>query len=189
MTASTQTLDTPAGRSRALRAAELVLGVMVAALLIAMMLVTAIDVFGRYLLSAPLPGAFEITEIMLAMIVFIGMPLVCLNEENITVTLITDRLRPRPRELHAVIVSVFCSGVLLIVAWRLLMHALQLASYGDVTMFLRVPKGPIGYAMAAFATLAALALLIVAGDHLRKLRGHAAPGSLHPDERTTPADD
>jgi len=185
MTASSPTHETAAGRSRALRTAEFVLGVMVAVLLIAMMLVTAIDVFGRYLLSAPLPGAFELTEIMLAMIVFIGMPLVCLHEENISVTLFTERLSPRRRDIHAVVVSVFCSGVLLVVAWRLLEHALQLASYGDVTIFLRAPKGPIGYTMAAFTVLAALALLVVAGEHLRRLR---APGSPPREKRTTPDD-
>ncbi len=171
-----------AGRSRALRIAEVVLGVLVAVLLIAMMFVTAIDVFGRYLLSRPLPGAFEITEIMLAMIVFIAIPLVCLHQENITVTLVTERLSPRWQNIHAVVVSVFCAGVLVLIAWRLVAHSIQLASYGDVTMFLRVPKGPIGYTMAAFTTIAALAQLIVAGDHIRRLRG--APPILDHDTPT-----
>jgi TRAP-type C4-dicarboxylate transport system permease small subunit len=159
-----------AGRSRALRYAELVLGALVAVLLIAMMLVTAVDVFGRYLLSQPLPGAFEITEIMLAMIIFIALPLVCLHEEHVSVTLITDRLSPRWRELHAVVISVFSSLILLLIAWRITAHALQLASYGDVTIFLRVPKGPIGYTIAGFTVLAALATLVVAWHHLTRLR-------------------
>jgi TRAP-type C4-dicarboxylate transport system permease small subunit len=162
---------TTAGRSRALRLAELVLGVLVSGLLMAMMSVTAVDVFGRYLLSQPLPGAFEITEIMLAMIVFIAIPLVCLHEENITVTLVTERLSPRVREFHAVIISIFCAGILLLIAWRLTEHSLQLASYGDVTMFLRVPKGPIGYTLAGLTTLAALAQFVVAADHIRRLTG------------------
>lgn len=163
--------EATAGRSRALRLAELVLGLVVAVLLIAMMFVTAVDVFGRYLLSQPLPGAFEITEIMLAMIIFIGLPLVCLHEENITVTLVTDRLRPRVRQIHAVVISLFCAAVLLLIAWRILEHALQLASYGDVTMFLRVPKGPIGYILAGLTLVAAGAQAIVAWDHVRRLSG------------------
>ena len=171
-----RTHDITAGRSRALRIAELTLGVLVAVLLMAMMMVTTIDVFGRYLLSRPLPGAFEITEIMLGMIIFIALPLVCLHEENIAVSLVTERFSSRSREIHAVIVSIICSGVLVLVAWRLMMHALQLASYGDVTIFLRVPKGPIGYTMAGFTTLAALAQLVVAAEHWRRLR--AAPSRL-----------
>jgi|GEM_PF-149428 len=162
---------TTAGRSRALRIAELVLGFLVAALLLAMMFVTAIDVFGRYLFSSPLPGAFEITGIMLAMVIFIALPLVGLHEEHITVTLVTERLSPRARELHAVVISIFCTAVLLLIAWRLTAHALQLASYGDVTIFLRVPKGPLGYTMAGFTVIAAAAQLVVAWDHLRRLSG------------------
>lgn len=163
-------LDTAAivaGRSPVLRFAERLLGVMVAILLMAMMFVTAIDVFGRYLLSRPLPGAFELTEIMLAMIVFIAMPLVCLHRENITVTLITDRLSSRARNLHHAVVSLACGIILAIVSWRLMEHALQLASFGDVTVFLRAPKGPIGYTMSAFTALAALAMLIVTVEHVR----------------------
>jgi TRAP-type transport system small permease protein len=164
-------IDATAGRSRALRIAEFVLGVLVAVLLLAMMLVTAIDVFGRYLLSSPLPGAFEITEIMLALIVFIGLPLVCLHEENISVTLLTDRFSPKGRDVHAAIVAIFCAAILVLIAWRLAAHSLQLASYGDVTMFLRVPKGPIGYTLAALTVVAALAQIIVAADHLRRILG------------------
>ena len=163
-------LDTAAivaRRSPVLRLAERLLGVMVAILLMAMMFVTAVDVFGRYLLSRPLPGAFELTEIMLAMIVFIAMPLVCLHRENITVTLITDRLSSRARNLHHAVVSLACGVILAIVSWRLMEHALQLASYGDVTVFLRAPKGPIGYTMSAFTALAALAMLIVSVEHVR----------------------
>jgi|FEC22Drversion2_1045045.scaffolds.fasta_scaffold00286_39 TRAP-type C4-dicarboxylate transport system permease small subunit len=159
-----------AGRSRALRAAEFVLGVMIVVLLMAMMLVTTIDVFGRYLLSRPLPGAFEITEIMLAMTIFIGLPLVCLKEEHVAVTLLTERFRPRLRNVHAAIVSLACAGVLLVIAWRLVRHSLQLASYGDVTIFLRMPKGPIGYTMAGFTLLGALALLVVAREHIAAAR-------------------
>ncbi|MEJ8570597.1 TRAP transporter small permease [Microbaculum marinum] len=164
------TASDTAGRSRALRLAEFVLGVMVAVLLIAMMLVTAVDVFGRYLLSRPLPGAFEITEIMLALIIFIALPLVCLHEEHVSVTLITDRLRPRWRQIHSVVVSIFSAAVLLLIAWRITAHSLQLASYGEVTIFLRFPKGPIGYTIAAFTVLAALATMIVAWHHLNRFR-------------------
>lgn len=170
--------ETPAaGRSRALRFAKLVLGLMVAVLLFAMMMVTTVDVFGRYLLSRPLPGAFEITEIMLAMTIFIALPLVCVREENISVTLVTERFSPRLRELHAAVVSFACAAILVLVAWRILAHALQLASYGDVTIFLRMPKGPIGYTMSAFTLLAAGALVVVACSHLRTLRAVSDPSA------------
>lgn len=166
-------------RGRALRLAEGLLGLMAAILLMAMMLVTAVDVFGRYLLSRPLPGAYELTEIMLALAVFIGVPLVCLNEENITVTLLTERLPRGVRRLLAGIVTLACAAILGLVAWQLAAHSRQLASYGEVTVFLRVPKGPIGYAMSAFSALGVGALLVVAFGQFRPARDQGEDANRH----------
>ena len=50
---------------------------------------------------------------------------------------------------------------------------------GFAQISLRLPKGPLAYAMAVFAALAAGALLLVAADHFARVR--AAPGA--PPER------
>jgi TRAP-type transport system small permease protein len=149
---------------RPLRLAETLLGILVALLLFAMMMVTIVDVVGRYFFSQPLAGAYELTEIMLALSVFIGLPLMCLREEHVALTLLIDRLPKRVRAVHASVVSIIGAGALSIVAWQLVEHSQRLASYGDVTTFLRWPKAPIGYVMAAFAALAAVALVLVAID-------------------------
>ena len=38
-----------------------------------LVIITVIDVIGRYILGLPLPGASELTEIILATIVYIGL--------------------------------------------------------------------------------------------------------------------
>jgi TRAP-type C4-dicarboxylate transport system permease small subunit len=161
--------------SRAVRLAEGVLGVIVAVLLMAMMLITVVDVIGRYGLKQPVPGAYELIELMLAIVIFTALPLVCLRDENITVTILIERFPARTRQIYAGVVSLLCAGVLVAVAWRLYAHAAQLASYGDVTMFLRLPRGPIGYTMAVLSALGAIALVVVAIDCLRGARTPAAP--------------
>jgi TRAP-type C4-dicarboxylate transport system permease small subunit len=155
---------------RPLRLAETLLGILVAILLFAMMMVTVVDVVGRYLFSQPLAGAYELTEIMLALSVFIGLPLICLREEHVALTLLIDRLPKRVRAVHASVVAVIGAGVLGVVAWQLVEHSQRLASYGDVTTFLRWPKAPIGYLMATFAALAAVALILVAIDRFAERR-------------------
>ena len=45
---------------------EIVLGCVSAVVLFLMMMVTAVDVIGRYLFNTPLAGGFELTEMMLA---------------------------------------------------------------------------------------------------------------------------
>lgn len=159
----------------AVRMAEGVLGVIVAVLLMAMMLITVVDVIGRYGLQQPLPGAYELIELMLAIVIFTALPLVCLRDENITVTILIEHFPSRTRQIHAGVVSLLCAGVLAAVAWRLYAHAAQLASYGDVTMFLRLPRGPIGYTMAVLSALGAIALVVMAIDYLKGARTPAAP--------------
>ncbi|GFE88454.1 hypothetical protein GCM10011488_34080 [Steroidobacter agaridevorans] len=148
----------------------MLLGLTAAVLLFAMMIVTVVDVIGRYFLSRPLPGAFELTEILLALTVFISAPLVCLREEHITVTLLTDRLSARAREIQAIVAATLGCFIFGIVAWQLFEHARRLAAYGDVTLFLRIPKGPLGYAMAACTALAALSLMLVAHERCKSAR-------------------
>ena len=80
------------------------------------------------------------------------------------------RTASQPAALAQIVLSLLCAGVLVVVAFRLYAHAAQLASYGDVTMFLRMPKGPIGYTMAILTALGAAALVIVAIDNLKGAR-------------------
>jgi TRAP-type C4-dicarboxylate transport system permease small subunit len=157
-------------QGRVVRLAEGLLGVIVAVLLMAMMLITVVDVIGRYALKQPVPGAYELIELSLAIVIFMALPLVCLKDENITVTLLIEHLSRRVRQIHAGVVSLVCAGVLAVVAWRLYAHAAQLAAYGDVTMFLRLPRGPIGYTMAALSALGAIATVVLAIDYLKGAR-------------------
>ena len=124
---------------------------------------TIVDVAGRYLLSRPLPGATEITELLLAATVFVGLAAVCLDDGHVTVDLLTSRLPPRlaaPRLLMARLVT---AAALLLVGWRLAVHGERLASYGETSVYLRLPVAPVAYAAAALCVLAAaLALLLAA---------------------------
>lgn len=165
----------PDGDGAAVRAARLGFGTMAAALVFSMMCITIVDVIGRYAFSRPLPGAFEVTEVMLALTIFVALPLVTLENGHLTVSLLTDRLTPRARRLQGGLVSLFSAAVLSVIAWRLYRHGVQLSSYGDVTTFLRLPKGPLAYAMVAPAGLSALAAL-VSGGRLLLGRPRSGPG-------------
>ena len=51
------------------------LGLGAAVLLFAMMVLTFVDVWGRYFFNSPVPGGFEVTELMMAALIFAGLPL------------------------------------------------------------------------------------------------------------------
>ena len=55
------------------RRAEALLGVAASAILFAMMLLTTVDVVARYVFNRPLRGAFEVTELLLVVLIFAGL--------------------------------------------------------------------------------------------------------------------
>jgi TRAP-type C4-dicarboxylate transport system permease small subunit len=150
-------------RLRLLAAVRQVLGLACAALLLAMMLVTVIDVIGRYFFGRPLAGSSELTELLLAATIFMGLPAVCLEDGHVTVDLVTERLPAWTRGWRVLAMRVICAVVLAVIGWRLIVHGMRLASYQEVTIYLRLPVAPVAYAMGGLAWLAALlvALLVV----------------------------
>lgn len=125
-------------------------------LLFAMMAVTFVDVVGRYFLGRALNGAYELTEVLLALVVFAGLPIVTWRREHVTVDLVTSRLPALPRGLLARVAAVATAVVLGLLAWRLGVTARDLTGYGDATVFLGIPLGPVAAAMAALAGIAAV---------------------------------
>jgi TRAP-type C4-dicarboxylate transport system permease small subunit len=161
------------------RTVQRVFGPIAGLLIFLMMCVTVVDVIGRYGFNRPLPGASEITEVMLGTMIFAALPLVMLDNGQITMTLFTDTLTPPRRRVQAILVSLFSAFVLSLVAWRLYRHGVQLASYGEVTVFLGLPKGPIAYFMASLTGFGALTAAVLT---LRLLFGRIAAGRRVPGE-------
>ena len=136
------------------------------------MLVSVVDVIGRELFNAPLPGGSEITEVLMAALIYAGLPSVCRQESHVTIDLL-DPLTPealvRPRQIA---VNLTCAAILAVFAWQLWLYAVKIADYGDVTEYLRLPQAPLIYYMAVLAGVGALIFLANIG---RYLRGHTEP--------------
>lgn len=126
-------------------------------MLMAMMALTVVDVIGRYIFSAPLTGAGELTELLLAATIFLGLPAVSLNNEHVTVDLVTDRLAQRLQPWRKAAIGLVSALVLVVVAWRIWVYADQIAAYGGSTSSLRIPIAPLGY-FCAICTVVGAAL-------------------------------
>ena len=64
------------------------LGYVAGILLFCLMTLTCVDVIGRYFFNTPVTGGFELTEMMLAALIFFGLPLVTIRNEHVTVDLL-----------------------------------------------------------------------------------------------------
>ena len=148
------------------RRVDAVLGIAASAILFLMMVLTFVDVVARYLFDFPLRGGFEVTELMLLVLIFAGLPLVSRADEHVTMDFI-DRALPR-RALRAYVrfIHAICAAVMLFLAWQVWIKADTIAGYGDTTDVLKIAIGPFVYFMAA-------AILLTALVHLYKV---FAPG-------------
>ena len=144
------------------------LGFLAATVLLLLMIVTFIDVTGRYLFLAPLPGAFEMTEIMMAMLIFAGLPLVSRANQHVTVNLIIGLLSPKIRHFQRLITQIIMFLVFGVMAWRMWIKAVEMLVQGDETAYLLIPIAPVAFFMTI---LLGVSSLIVAIQFARIIRG------------------
>jgi TRAP-type C4-dicarboxylate transport system permease small subunit len=129
--------------------------------LFALMVLTCADVIGRYFLAQPVTGAFEITEMLLAALIFAGLPLVTLRNEHVTVDVL-DPVTPdwvfRLQHVVACAVGLLSTGYL---AWRLWVRAMNLDAAGETTAQLKFKLAYLTYAMSILMALTAVVLLLL----------------------------
>jgi TRAP-type C4-dicarboxylate transport system permease small subunit len=130
------------------------LRMLIATTAFAMMALIFIDVFMRYIFSAPIPGAFEIEQFMLALLVFFSLPIVVWADENISVALFSGWFRGRAGfALKSAVMVVNICGLCLL-------GALVLRQYGSlqrsqqVTGYLEFPIYPLAMVMVVMVALA-----------------------------------
>jgi TRAP-type C4-dicarboxylate transport system permease small subunit len=135
------------------RRADAVLAVAASTILMALMLLTFVDVLARYLFNRPLAGAFEVTELLLLVLIFAGLPLVSSADEHVTMDFI-DRLLDRAttrRLQHGVHLA--SGAIMLLLAWLAWLKADRIWAYRDATDVLRIVYGPFVYFMAVMIGL------------------------------------
>ena len=151
------------------RAVALALGYVAAAVMLSLMVLTCVDVVGRYFLNSPLWGGFELTEMLLATLIFAGLPLVTLRGDHVTVDLF-DPVTPdwlfRIQHAAACVIGFACTGYL---AWRLWLRAEHVDRAGETTAQLKIKLAWLTYSMSVLMAFSALALLLLA---FRRERRH-----------------
>lgn len=129
--------------------------------LFAMMWLTVADVIGRDVFNAPILGAFELTEVLMGLVVFAGLPQVTLTEGHVAVTLLDSFFSQRARMIQHVLVNTLCAIALALIAWRLWEASVTMARYDDVTLFMRIPLAPTGFFMSIMTAVCVPIILVL----------------------------
>lgn len=146
---------------------EVTLGVVATILLLGLVAVTCIDVVGRYFLDAPLKGAFELTEVMLAALVFSALPLTTQRQEHVEVDLLAMTLSTWINEKLIVFAQLFSAALLVTFSWRLFVTASRVSHDGATTNALQIPLTPFAYLAAISCLISAMVSLLLIFQQLK----------------------
>lgn len=127
--------------------------------LFGMTLMSTLSILGRWLLSRPIPGDYEIAQIGTAVAVSAFLPWCALRGGHVLVDFLTNDAPVRVRSALDTIGNLAVAVVGLLAAWRLTIGMIDLRASGETTMVLSIPTW---YAYApmipSFALLGVVAL-------------------------------
>lgn len=130
--------------------------------MLAMLALTVADVFGRYVLNAPINGANELLRFMIGGVIFLALPVVSATDEQITVDLLDYFYSDRMAAIRRLMVDIVSSGSLLTLAYWINFRADRLARFSYVSDFLHLPLAPMAYFIALMTAITAAALAVKA---------------------------
>lgn len=137
--------------------------------LVAMTLVTVLDVGGRYLLNRPLPGALELSELLMVFLVFGCFAYTELQSGHVDVDVLVNRFPPRGRAVCEALAALLGAGFWGAIAWRTMVRALDIRAAGETSTNLGLPIWPFVGVAAAGSALFTFVLLYRRWDVVRRL--------------------
>jgi TRAP-type C4-dicarboxylate transport system permease small subunit len=126
-------------------------------LAIPLMLLTVGDVMGRSFFNKPIPGTFELSEYMLAVIVLLGAAYTQQVKGHVGVDFLTSRYSPRTQAVLQAVTTLAGLVIIAILVWQGYLEGLHEKAVSDQ---LRVPQWPFKLLVAVGGLLLWLELLL-----------------------------
>lgn len=128
-------------------------------IIMAVMLLTVADVFGRRFLNKPVTGSYEISQLVLVIIVFTTIAYCQLLKGHITIDLLVSRLQRRIQDVINSIVYVLFLVTFGLLSWQLFVYALEALQKKEVSGTILIPVYPFAFIAAIGCTLLCLIVL------------------------------
>lgn len=129
--------------------------------LFALMLVTCVDVVGRYVFNSPLTGSTELTEMAVGIVVFSVLPIVSWRNEHVVVDLLDNFVSDRVHMLRTFILNIIISIALSVLGYRIWVLGVRSLSYEEVSEYLEIPMGWMICFIAIMCWVTALSVVTV----------------------------
>lgn len=107
--------------------------------LAAMMLITVADVSLRALFNLPITGAYDLVQLFLVGTVFLSIPEVFLNNENIVIDFVDHVFGPIAVGLLKTIANLAAVAFLALLSWHMVQPAIDATRFGETSPDLSIP--------------------------------------------------
>jgi len=107
-----------------------------------MMFMTGIDVVMRYIFNRPISGAYELTELMMVILVFFGLAYTQINKGHVAVDLVFTRFAPKMKIIVNFVSYFLCLALFVIMTWQSIKQVQSKWNSGLVTGTLGIPLWP-----------------------------------------------
>jgi TRAP-type C4-dicarboxylate transport system permease small subunit len=125
-----------------------------------MMFLTALDVGLRYIFNSPIPGALELVEYMMALIVPFALAITAFQKAHIGVEIVMDRFPKRFRSCVACVTNFTVLALYGLITWQSFLYIFQQHDSGMTSAVLLIPQYPfVASLTAAFALLSLITLM------------------------------
>ena len=135
---------------------ETVCGLLSGTALFAIMALTFFDVGGRKILSQSIPGSFELTELLMVIVIFGAIPLVSQRGEHVVFDSLDSYLPAGVRRVQVIIVHFLIGIALIALGYLMFKTGQQFAINGDNTAQLKIDKAPFIYGMGLLSAITGL---------------------------------
>jgi TRAP-type C4-dicarboxylate transport system permease small subunit len=137
-----------------------------AAILVAMMLLTAMDVLLRYFFNRPIGGAMEITEYMMVILVSLGLAYCGFVKGHVSVEVLTSRFSPKGQSILNCITYFLSFGFFSLITWQSIKYIRLMFESNLVSAVLHIPTFPFIAMLSLGSFVFSLVLLADFLDYL-----------------------
>lgn len=135
--------------------------ILISILLFSLMLITVIDVVGRYIFDMPLLGSVELTELILGAIIFCCLPLISWDKEHINVDILENWLPLFFISIRNFVFNLFISIWLFYISIKIFDLANRAYEYEEVTTYLEIPTFFFIYVLGVSCILTGITHLVL----------------------------
>ncbi len=133
-----------------------------ATILVAMMLLTALDVGLRYLVNSPIPGGLELVEFMMAIIIPFSLVVTAYEKAHIEVDMLLEKVPAGLQETVGCLTDATSLVFYSMITWQGFLYISEQCESGLTSAVLLIPQYPfVASLTSAFAVLTTITLFFV----------------------------